>query len=92
MARKKISEDDRIRQVLVNRYNIGLTDLAAKMGVSYPVFSKKLNVGTLATLKEIEQFTGITTIELQNAPPGFFHYYDPVTGEWGGIWKKNVKE
>ncbi|WP_185269439.1 helix-turn-helix transcriptional regulator [Chryseobacterium bernardetii] len=89
MARKQISENDRIRQVLVNKYNIKLTDLASKMGISYPVFSKKLNVGTLTTLKEIEKYTGISVIEMQNAPAGFFHYYDPDTGEWGGIWKKN---
>lgn len=89
MARKQISEDDRIRQVLVNRYNLKLTDLATEMGVSYPVFSKKLNVGTLTTLKEIEKITGIPAIEMQEAPKGFFHYYDPDTGEWGGIWKKN---
>lgn len=88
MARKQISENDRIRQVLVNKYSIKLTDLAAKMGVSYPVFSKKLNVGTLTTLKEIEKITGISAIEMQDAPEGFFHYYDPNTGVWGGIWKK----
>lgn len=90
MARKQISTDDRIRQVLVNKYGMKLTELAAKMGISYPVFSKKLNVGTLTTLKEIENITGISVIELQEAPEGFFHYYDPGTGEWSGIYKKPI--
>lgn len=90
MARKQIAENDRIRQVLVNKYNIKLGELAEKMGISYPVFNKKLNVGTLTTLKEIELHTGINVIELQPAPEGFFHFYDPDTGQWSGIRKKSI--
>lgn len=89
MARKAISPDDRIRHVL-NKYNFKLTDLAAELNISYPVFSKKLNAGTLSTLKELEKVTGISVIEFLDPPAGFFHYYDPQTGEWGGVWKKNT--
>lgn len=86
----KIENNFRIKEVAKSR-NMTLDELANKIGITYIGLNKNLKTAKFATLKKIAEVLNCEIVELINVGEDYLHVYDPNSGVWLGVIKKERK-
>lgn len=62
--------------------------LSEELGITFSALKLRKKNPTYNSIKQMADVLGVTVHQLLEAPKGYSHFYDDVTGKWLGLREK----